>query len=383
MPLRLVDCAGSHYAVGMEQGRLAKQAIHAAWEVFSNSQHLEMNRKARFALKGLYLIHCQQKAENFLKKMVKNALPEQHERIRGIAAGAELADKIIYLLHGMEMELMPKASSYALGSGIVIGIKPEGTTTGEPVLMKNFDYSLPFREMFLVRRTNPVAGCQTLDLALAFSCGTYAGINEHGLSVMYTFAYPTDSISIRTVPLSCVLQEVLETCYTTEEAVKLIGSYARDSGANILILDSSGDMRVVETSRTSLTQRTTENSFILATNHYISPEMTGKQVPLGSRWEDKALPRLRGKSIYKSSLERYSRAEKLLSRSKIDPDCVEEILLDHGDGRAGDDTICRHGPVFSTMASVIIYPLRRTIRIALGKPCEGKFEEFTMSRNKT
>ncbi len=380
MPARFLDCAGSHYMVGIEQGRLAKQAIHAAWEIFSDSQHLEMNRKARFAPKALYLIHCQQKAENFLKKMVKNALPEQHERIRGIAAGADIAEKIIYLLHGMEMELMPKASSYALGSGIVIGVKAEATTTGEPVLIKNFDYSLPFREMFLVRRTNPVAGCQTLDLALAFSCGTHAGINEHGLCVIYTFTYPTDSISIKTVPLSCILQEVLETCYTTEEAVRLIGRHARDSGANILIMDASGDLRILETSRNDLAQRTAEKNYIVAANHYISPEMAKKQIPLNSRWEDRALPRLRGKSIYRSSLERYARAECLLSKGKIDPESVDKILADHGEGQAGDDTICRHGPVFSTMASVIIYPKRKTIRVVTGKPCEGRFEEFGMTR---
>ncbi|PKM81484.1 MAG: hypothetical protein CVU89_09545 [Firmicutes bacterium HGW-Firmicutes-14] len=377
---RFLDCMGSHYMVGIQQGRLGKQAVHAAWEIFSDSQQLEMIRKAKFAPKALYLIHCQQKAENFLKKLVKDALPEQHERVKGIASGADIAEKIVYLLQALEMELMPKASMYALGSGTLIGIQAGATTTGEPVLLKNFDYTLPFQDMLLVRRNKPMAGCQTLDVTLAFSSGAHAGINEHGLAIMHTFAYPTDNISIKTIPISFILQEALETCYNVEEAARLIDRFPRDAGASILLADASGDMRVIETSRSSSAQRMPNNNYIIATNHYVAPEMGKNQIPLDTRWGNKALPRLRGESIYQSSQARYSRAEQLLSQGEIDPDAADQILADHHGGNSGDDTICRHGPVFSTMSSIIIYPKRKTIKVLSGKPCEGQFEEFGIKK---
>jgi len=380
MAVRFLDCMGSHYMVGIQQGRMGKQAIHAAWEIFSDSQHLEMIRKAKFAPKALYLIHCQQKAENFLKKIVKDALPEQHERIKGIASGADIPEKIVYLLQAIEMELAPKPSMYALGSGTIMGIKPDATTTGEPVLIKNLDYTLPYQDMLFVRRNKPMAGCQTLDVSLAFSSGAHAGINEHGLCFLHTFAYPSDSLSIKSIPLSIVLQEALETCYTVEEAARLINRHNRDAGASILLADASGDMRVLETSRSSSAQRLAESNYIIATNHYISPEMATNQFPVNARWGDKALPRLRGEAVYDSSLSRYSRAEQLLSKGAINPDSIEEILADHNGEVPGENAICRHGAVFSTQASIIIYPNRQSIRVAAGKPCEGQFEEFTMKK---
>ncbi len=380
MPVRFLDCIGSHYMVGIQQGRLAKQAIHAAWEIFADSQQLDMIRKAKLAPKPLYLLHCQQKAENFLKKIVKDNLPEQHERIKGIASGAGIADKIVYLLQAMEMELMPKPGMYALGSGTAIALNADATTSGEPVLINNFDYTLPFQDMILVRRNKPMAGCQTLDVTLAFSSGTFAGLNEHGLAIVHTFAYPTDSLSIKSVPISIILQEALETCYTAEEAARLIERCPRDAGANIIIADATGDMRVIETSRSSSAQRLPDKDWLVATNHYITREMSKLQIPLVTRWGEKALPRLRGESIYKSSLARYERAEQLLSAGRFDPDMIETILADHGGGSPSDDTICRHGTVFTTMASVIIYPKRKTIRVSVGKPCETKFEEFTMKK---
>jgi len=101
---------------------------------------------------------------------------------------------------------------------------------------------------------------------------------------------------------------------------------------------------------------------------------------MDARWGDKALPRLRGEAVYDSSLSRYSRAEQLLSKGEINPDSVAEILADHNEGVPGENTICRHGAVFSTQASIIIYPSRKSIRVTAGKPCEGQFEEFTMKK---
>ncbi len=379
MGVRFLDCVGSHYMVGIQQGRLIKPAITSAWEIFQDSQQLDMIRKSKLAPKALYLIHCQQKADTILKKILKDTLPEQSERVKGLAEGADMSDKIVYLLQALEMELMPKANMYVLGSGTLIGLKPEATTTGEPVLLKNLDYSLPFEDMLMVRRCKPLAGCQTLDITTAFLSGSHGGLNEHGLAILHTNAYPTDNIGLKSIPITFLIQEALETCHTTEEAARLMGRYSLDSGANLLIYDASGDMRVLETSRQKNSSRFPEGNSIVASNHYVSPEMQQCMIPLNTSFSNKALPRLQGTPIYESSQTRYARAQQLVSQGPIDPENATDLLADHNGGPS-DNSICRHGQVISTTASIAIFPQRRMIKVLTGKPCEKEYQEFTLRK---
>ncbi|KNZ69173.1 peptidase C45 acyl-coenzyme A:6-aminopenicillanic acid acyl-transferase [Thermincola ferriacetica] len=379
MAVRFLDCVGSHYMIGIQQGRIAKPAIQSAWEAFQNSQQLDMIRKSKLAPKALYIIHCQQKAENILKKIMKDMLPEQAERIKGLAEGADVPDKIIYLLQALEMELMPKVNMYVLGSGTLVGLKPEHTDIDEPVLLKNLDYSLPFEDMLLVRRCKPLAGCQTIEVTSAFLSGSHGGLNEHGLAILHTNAYPTDSISLKSIPITLLIQEALETCHSTEEAIRLISKYSLDSGANLLICDASGDMRVLETSRQHTASRFPEKGYIVATNHYLTPEMAQYMIPLDAVFTNKSLPRLQGVPVYESSKARYNRAVELLNKGPIDTSNLTEILANHS-GAPSDNSICRHGPVLSTMASVAIFPKRGMVKVLVGKPCEKEFEQFTLRK---
>lgn len=380
MAVRFLDCVGSHYMVGIQQGRLVKPSISAAWDIFQNCQQLDMIRKSKLAPKSLYLIHCQQKAENILKKFLKDILPEHAERLKGIAEGADIPEKILYLLQALEMELMPKPNMYVLGSGTLIGLKSEHTSSGEPILLKNLDYSLPFEDMLLVRRCKPLAGCQTIDVTSSFLSGSHGGLNEHGLAILHTNAYPTDSISLKSIPITFLIQEALETCHTTEEACKLISKYALDSGANLIMCDATGDLRVLETSRQKTSVRLPDREFIVATNHYLNPDISKYMIPIETTFSGKALPRLQGTPIYQSSQARYNQAFALLSRGPVDADNIMEILADHNGDHPSDDSICRHGPVISTIASIAIYPKRRLVKVLSGKPCEKDFEDFALRR---
>lgn len=380
MAIRVVDCIGSHYLMGVQQGRLLKPHILKFWETFQNSPQLDLIRKSKLAPKALYLLHCQQKADTFLKKVIKDSVSEQAERLQGIATGADMPEKIIYLLQALEMEFLAKQDSYALGSGFIAAIPPELTATEELILIQNIDYSLPIDEHFFIRRCNPLAGFQSIEVAQSYMAGCFSGINEHGLVILHNNAYPNDNLSVKSIPIQLLIQEALETCQTTDEAIEVITKRHRDSGANILIADPHGKVCILETSRTKWAVRYGNNTPILATNHYHTSEMRDNQFPLDAKWGNKALEGLRNEEVYKSSLERYKRAEEILtSNNPITYGVITDLLADHGiSNQPNDNTLCRHGNVFQTKASVIYYPERRSIEILIGNTCNGEYEEFSI-----
>jgi hypothetical protein len=53
------------------------------------------------------------------------------------------------------------------------------------------------------------------------------------------------------------------------------------------------------------------------------------------------------------------------------------VFCDHGEsGRGDDNTICRHGPYFSTTASIIMLPFSKRLLVTYGHPCDSVFSDF-------
>ena len=89
---------------------------------------------------------------------------------------------------------------------------------------------------------------------------------------------------------------------------------------------------------------------------------------------------LRGRRVHDSSEQRHARADDLLGAlGCARPDDLAVILADHGaEGGGRDHTICRHGPYYSTTCSVILLPRRRAMRLLVGFPCQGSFNDLTI-----
>jgi hypothetical protein len=53
------------------------------------------------------------------------------------------------------------------------------------------------------------------------------------------------------------------------------------------------------------------------------------------------------------------------------------VFSDHGEsGRGDDNTVCRHGPYFTTTCSLIMLPRSRRVLVTYGHPCESVFTDF-------
>lgn len=269
--------------------------------------------------------------------------------MKGLAEGARIDMETALFLQSMEWSICTS-----------LGFNPQRTATRETIVAKNFDYRNELAPYHLTCLTKPAEGYQTLGCTMAPLPGMLDGMNEHGLTVTYNLAQTTDRPECF-VPLSLVLREMLETCKSTNEAVKFITRSKRAARALLMIADAEGDIRTVEIlSNYAATRKMVDNQ-IINTNHYHTPEMQKHERP-----------------VTESSVERLKRAQELLrDEGKIDESRIVTILRDHGkDNKPSSFTICRHATPTSTLRSVIFYPDRRTIKVLYGKPCQNEYSEF-------
>jgi predicted choloylglycine hydrolase len=277
------------------------------------------------------------------------------------------------------MELLIGTPSYRIEACTNFGLSPQRTTTGETIVAKNFDYLNDLASLILTCETRPKEGYKTLGCKMAPLPGIFEGMNEHGLLATYNLAFTTDKPR-NFVPLSIALQEMLETCRSTEEAVKFITQAKRGGHDALLMLaDAEGDIKAVEISSNHSATREMVNGQIINTNHYHTEEMQQYEVPRKAVFFGKEVTRDQvGKRVYESSEQRLKRAQELLEgRAKVDEDYIAATLRDHGkDGKPSNLTICLHSEYSSTLRSMIFYPERKVIKVLYGNPCKSEYAEF-------
>jgi len=302
----------------------------------------------------------------------------QFDRALGIARGAGVAPEYIILMHAMEVE-MNRVDYFMPGACSAIGVRGTRAAGGEPVIVKNFDYPDKFRDMYIARLDEPADRFKVLCSTAAPLAGNHDGINEHGLTICYNYGYGQDEPR-RNVPITFLVQEALETCRTTQEAVAMISHGRRSGGALLMICDAAGDLRTLEVSNTMARERMPQHSVLINTNHYLDEVMARIDVPRDAVYTDRVARPLRGVRCRESSEARYARALELLAgRDTIDDRALMAMAADHGaDGAPSDNTICRHSDYFCTTCSLVFYPARRAMKITHGNPCCSDYVEFTL-----
>lgn len=347
--------SGPHFDMGFQQGKLYKQRIDEMWNIANESTS---SIKPMFLPKSLFFWIAKRRATRMYKKLIERYATRQAERIRGISEGSNTDLKTLYMYQAEEANLGPRCTS--------IGILPEKSSTGDVLMGRNFDLFRSLIPSYVGRRNKPKDRFLNIDFGLCSFAGNFHGMNEKGLAITYNYALPTDEFKPG-VPPSILIQEALENCATTKEAVKIFQDNPKGNGAILLVGDASGDIQTVEMSCNRLTVRQPQEGFIINTNHYLTDEMK----PID----------IKEKELRESTEKRYDRAERLLSdASMIDEETLQEILKDHGpDGKPGCPfTICRHGDPIGTTMSLVFNLNKRIMSVAIGNPCQSQFKKFEM-----
>jgi hypothetical protein len=372
--VRLFDLRGEHYEMGYQQGLQAREAIHHLLANLHQLEAFQLQKPALVPFKVFASIAMRRAVGEMWSDVSENC-PRQKTRMEGIAKGADIDESMLFL--ALAGELILAQINYRLGACTAAAVDADRSALGEPIVIKNFDYPQFFQPYYITRLCQPVETSSTLDVTVAPLAGCHDGINEHGLCISYNYGHGTDMPNVN-VPISLLVQEALENCTDTSEAIEFLSAGKRSGGAVLLVADASGHIVTVEMSSNFSGVRKPQDGIIINTNHYKCREMASYDIPRNAYYTSKNVRALRGVRVHESSELRYARAEQLFSSLEvIGMKDLLGVFCDHGEsGRGDDNTICRHGPYLSTTCSIIMLPSSKRLLVTYGNPCDSVFSDF-------
>jgi len=372
--VRLFDLDGDHYEMGYQQGLQMREAVRHMFVHLHRVEAFRLEKPLYMPFKVFQGVAARRAVSEMWGDMAANC-PRQITRMEGMAKGANVDLQVLFL--ALAGELILAQLNYRLGACTAVCVCGERSAMGEPMVIKNFDYPEIFQPYYVTRCCNSDETYSTLDVTLAPLAGCHDGMNEHGLCISYNYGHGTD-MPKSNVPISLLVQEALENCATTGQAVEFLREGKRCGGAILLVADASGEAATVELSSNFSGVRGPGEDLLINTNHYKCREMTSYDIPRNAYYTKDNVRALRGTRVHESSELRYGRAEQLLSgMERITMKDLLAVFCDHGEsGRGDDNTICRHGPYFTTTCSVIMLPRSRRLLVTYGRPCESVFTDF-------
>lgn len=372
--VRLYDLSGDHYEMGYQQGLQTREAIHHSLEHLEELETMKIAKPFSMPFR-LYLSVAARRAAGEMSGDVSEGCPRQRMRIEGIAKGAGVDESLIYLAQSLELAIAD--INYRLGACTAVAVAAERSTRNELMVIKNFDYPAFFQPYYVTRMCRPPEAGSSMDVTIAPMAGCHDGMNEHGLCLSCNYGYGTD-MPKSNIPVSLLVQETLENCANTREAVEYLRGGSRSGGALILVADAEGESATVELSPNFSGVRGPEEGILINTNHYRCREMTSYDIPRNAYYTNKNVRALRGIRVHESSELRYGRVQQLLAEiERVSMKDLLGVFCDHGEsGRGDDNTICRHGAYFSTTCSVIMLPRSKRLLVTYGHPCESVFTDF-------
>lgn len=384
----VVECAGDHREMGRAQGAACRGDLAQLEKVLLEVAGVAQDgRLAPLRHLGRPVAGAAGRiGQRLLGGDLTRLHPHHVERLRGIAEGADLPLHRMFV--GPLVELVLNRASYrraAPGACTAVALSGARTRTGEALIAKNFDYPPASGALHLTRLSRPEGAgrAASLEVTKAPLSGSHDGVNEHGLAVTYNYGHFRGKAGAR-VSISVLVQEVLESCRTVDQAIARLRAHARSGGALIMLADADGTIASVELGPDTMAVR--RGDLLVHANHASTAELAARDVPKDAvfpRWMMPAA--LRGKRVQQSSEERHRRAEELaraLAPGEAGEEGLTALLADHGPGDAAgpgdDDTICRHGPYYATTCAVVLRPRSRSMRLRVGWPCEGDFSDLSL-----
>lgn len=350
--LRLIEVSGSHYEMGYQLGREAKEEVRSMIEDYKKifRQYSGLDWKESIEVSKKYL------------EFSENYVPELVDELRGIAEGAGASFEDVFALNCGE-ELMYDTPKMAKGKNSqAMKCTSIVVSNGDKVLMgQNEDWIKADEKRQYIVHAKPDDGPEFL--ALSYGCLLpNIGLNSRGVGHCATSVNPND-IKVG-VPRILVTRKILS-AGSIEEAVKYATLPQRTAGYGHLLSDSTGRICEVEASQSDF-ELTELKGCTARTNHYRSDKM--KNYEQGEPDTD--------------SLKRYERASELVEKAynTCSFENFTSILKDHGDG---EYPICDHSREefrSKTISSIVMDLKNLTLYAAQGNPCENAYKKFELGK---
>lgn len=378
-----VRCCGSPKEMGLAQGAALQSKIRSAHQDVLRKLEAFRLQQPRWLPYQAYRWLTEQKAWRFLAGPLSRDYPAMSQRLSGIAEGAGVGLKAIYLLNSLEpfLSLVGDCTTCP-GACSTVAVRGRRSATGEPIIAHNFDYLPVAQPYYVVRESRPQQKRRAVEFTLAPLAGSVDGMNEEGLCIAYNYAYTTDTPSGTAAPISMAISEALERCSTVTEAAEWIPLRPRWGGGLLMLADATGDIASLELSstRSHLRRPTPGEDVLFHTNALSDAHMQEIQVSWEATYTDRAPIPLRGHRVHQSSELRGQRFEQLLAETEIlGPDELAAVMADHGPSGAPDDcTPCVHSSYWCTTACLQFFPRSRRMRVAYESACQARYEEVRL-----
>ena len=365
--------SGSHDEMGKQQGEKYLDDIAAFYRRFVLDGTLKREKPWYVPLKVFERKYLKGVIERFVP--ILEVIDGASERFGGIASGAKIHLGALALLHSIEVKGATFHRDIPMGTTSVY-IFPVKSKSEEPIFLYNF-YSLETLEKNVILRvSHPQGGISSVEITFDFMAGSFVGLNERGILVAINPVFTQEGEGSGPL-LTTVVQRVLESCENIECALSQLAEFDYPYAANVLVAgDSNVYVMEISISRKKLLKP--NGRYVILTNHFLSEEMTPLNLGEDVLYQKSSFHALQGKSIMRSSRERYERAEELLMRKeKLTVEDAVTLLKDHGkDFIPSYSTICAHAEGFGTVFSTVLLPTQGTVLYFSGKPCFSKYKEF-------
>jgi predicted choloylglycine hydrolase len=376
-------CHGSPRQMGLSQGAAMQDKIRAARDdVLIDLEAFRLQQPWWMPFEA-YRWLAEQKAFLLLTNTVRRDYPAMKQRLAGLAEGAGVSLKSIYLFNALEPLLSLVGGCTACpGACSAVAVRGRRSATGEPIIARNFDYLPLVQRYYLVRESRPEGKKRAFEFTVAPLAGAVDGMNEDGLCLTYNYAFTTDAASTVSAPISMPISEALENCSTVSEAADWIASRPRWGGGLLMLADATGDIASLElsTTRSRLRRPAAGEDVVFHTNAFSSAHMRDVQIPSEATYTARAPTPLRGRRLHQSSELRDKRFRQLLGENEIlGADELATLMADHGpSGAPGDFTPCVHGSYWQTTACLQFFPRTRRMRVAYSTACEARYAEVEL-----
>ncbi|TFH35771.1 MAG: hypothetical protein E4G99_06545 [Anaerolineales bacterium] len=351
--ITLIDAYGSHEQIGQQIGEACKNQIR---QMITTYRELIENSHDRLKLSWDKAVLQSRKYQPFTAEY----LPQYLQELEGMAQGAGVALEDLMVLNSMEGivtdALHLKCTSF--------GVSGEHSADGHVLLAHNEDWSPEDEASVYLVRARPSG-------EPAFLALTYGGLipnigfNDAGIGQCCDSVYPNDSRL--GIPRIFVARAVLA-CRTLSEALSAAVIHKRAAGYNHLIGHASGELYNIEVSARQFATHYAQDGIIAHTNHYLDFRLQEIEV--------------QPESLLRSHV-RLNRATRLLrTMAPHSPKTYAQILADHVNR---PNSICCHDidtPVAfersKTIASVIIDLTDGRMHVAVGSPCQSRYQQFDL-----
>ncbi|MDO8586507.1 MAG: C45 family peptidase [Armatimonadota bacterium] len=351
-PFYLFRAAGSDYDIGLAKGREMAADILAAWDLFKPNMDAWTRGRPEET--------CE-----WLRRNLELHIPWMGEQIRGMADGSGISEDTVMVLNHYGVLWS--------GGGLFCSSVAVRETEVGPVLGQNLDIGSD--DIYFVEELRPADGFATLSDGMAGMCWSPTGVNERGLAVASSMLGSPRREGARPVPrgfpFHFLPRLVIRHCADVPEAIQylkeLTPTIPPGGGYQLNLLDSAGNMAVVDKIEESAVVRQRQDGMNFTTNFSLDAELENWRTGGGETEPNHAA---RARNI----MDRHRAAQGSLSL---------QWLIDTMRGHEGDGRLCRHGTEDTggggySRLSFLYYPRERRAEITNGRPCCNEYQEFKL-----